>query len=103
MEEALKYLSQIALSGAAFSFVIGLIKWIDQRKRDQEEKQYQSFHKMVVSPLARMNLEERLRWLSKLPRFINFNAISNTRLLPFQCSNFCCTNRGKRKGRDLSI
>ena len=47
MEEILKYLSQIALSGAAFSFVIGLIKWIDQRRRDQEEKQYQSFHKMV--------------------------------------------------------
>ena len=47
MEMVLKYLSQIALSGAALSFVIGLIKWIDQRNRDQEEKQYQSFHKMV--------------------------------------------------------
>jgi len=47
MEAVLKYLSQIAVSGAAFSFVIGLIKWIDQRNRDQEEKQYQSFHKMV--------------------------------------------------------
>jgi hypothetical protein len=47
MEEVLKYVSQITLSGAAFSFVIGLIKWIDQRKRDQEERQYQSFHKMV--------------------------------------------------------
>jgi hypothetical protein len=47
MEEILKYISQIALSGAAFSFVIGLIKWIDQRNRDREEKQSQSFHKMV--------------------------------------------------------
>jgi hypothetical protein len=47
MDVVLKYLSQIALSGAAFSFIIGLIKWIDQRNRDQEEKQYQSFHRMV--------------------------------------------------------
>ncbi len=47
MQEVLKYVSQIALSGADFSFVIGLFKWIDQRNRDQEEKQYQSFHKMV--------------------------------------------------------
>ncbi|MBI1741990.1 hypothetical protein HYR54_02865 [Candidatus Acetothermia bacterium] len=47
MEEVLKYVSQITLSGAAFSFVIGLIKWIDERSREREEKQYQSFHKMV--------------------------------------------------------
>lgn len=47
MEEVLKYLTQITLSGAAFSFVIGLIKWIDQRNRDREDRQYESFHKMV--------------------------------------------------------
>jgi hypothetical protein len=47
MEEILKSVSQIAVSGAALSFVIGLIKWIDQRNRDQEEREYQSFHKMV--------------------------------------------------------
>jgi hypothetical protein len=62
MEEVLKYLLQIALSGAAFSFVIGLIKWIDQRNRDQEEKQYQSFHKMVC--LA-SGTDENLEELSK--------------------------------------
>lgn len=47
MDDILKNLSQIALSGAAFSFIIGLIKWVDQRNREQEERQYQSFHKMV--------------------------------------------------------
>lgn len=47
MEEVLKYASLITLSGAAISFIIGLIKWIDQRNREMEQKQYEIFHKMV--------------------------------------------------------
>ncbi len=47
MNEILKYVSLITLCGAAISFVIGLIKWIDQRNREQEQKQYEAFHKMV--------------------------------------------------------
>ena len=47
MENILKYLSEITVSGAALSFVIGLIKWLDERRRDREERQYQSFHRMV--------------------------------------------------------
>ena len=47
MEVILKYLSQILLGGAAFSGVVGFIKWIDQRNRDMEDKRYQSFHRMV--------------------------------------------------------
>ncbi len=47
MEEVLKYISLITLSGAAISFIIGLIKWIDQRNREMEQKQYEIFHKMV--------------------------------------------------------
>lgn len=47
MEEILKYVSQITLSGAALSFVIGLIKWVDERNREREERHYESFHKMV--------------------------------------------------------
>jgi hypothetical protein len=47
MEEVLKYISLITMSGAAISFIIGLIKWIDQRNREIEQKQYKAFHKMV--------------------------------------------------------
>lgn len=47
MKEILEYVSLITLCGAAISFVIGLIKWIDQRNREQEQKQYEAFHKMV--------------------------------------------------------
>jgi hypothetical protein len=47
MEEILKYLSLITLAGTAISFAVGLIKWIDQRNREQEQKQYEAFHKMV--------------------------------------------------------
>lgn len=47
MDDVLKYISLITLAGAAISFAIGLIKWIDQRNREQEQKQYEAFHKMV--------------------------------------------------------
>ena len=47
MEEVLKYVSLITLCGTAISFIIGLIKWIDQRNREQEQKQFEAFHKMV--------------------------------------------------------
>ncbi|EJC1449988.1 hypothetical protein MX535_004686 [Vibrio parahaemolyticus] len=48
MDELLKYASLITLCGAAISFVIGLIKWIDQRNREQKQKQYEALHKMVL-------------------------------------------------------
>ncbi|MDE3272124.1 hypothetical protein [Pseudoalteromonas sp. G4] len=48
MEELLKYASLITLCGAAISFMIGLVKWIDQRNREQEQKHYDAFHKMVL-------------------------------------------------------
>ena len=48
MNDLLKYASLITLCGAAISFVIGLIKWIDQRNREQEQKHYEAFHKMVL-------------------------------------------------------
>ena len=47
MNEILKYVSVITLCGTAISFIIGLVKWIDQRNREQEQKQYEAFHKMV--------------------------------------------------------
>jgi hypothetical protein len=47
MDEALKYLSLITACGAGISFVIGLFKWIDQRNREQEQKTYEAFHRMV--------------------------------------------------------
>lgn len=47
MEVILDYVSIITLAGAAISFAVGLIKWIDQRNREQEQKQFEAFHKMV--------------------------------------------------------
>jgi len=47
MTEILKYASLLALSGTAISFIVGLIKWIDQRNREQEQKTFEAFHKMV--------------------------------------------------------
>ena len=47
MEAILKYLSLITACGAGISFIFGLFKWIDQRNREQEQKLYEAFHKMV--------------------------------------------------------
>ena len=47
MEEILRYVSLIGMSGAVVSFIVGLIKWIDQRNREIEFKQYEAFHNMV--------------------------------------------------------
>ncbi|MFN1652044.1 hypothetical protein [Vibrio rotiferianus] len=45
MDELLKYVSLITLCGAAISLVI---KWIDQRNREQQQKHYEAFHQMVL-------------------------------------------------------
>ena len=47
MDDLFKYISLITLCGAAISFVVGFVKWIDQRNREQEQKQYAAFHRMV--------------------------------------------------------
>ena len=48
MEKLLEYTSLITLCGVAISFMIGLIKWIDQRNREQEQRHYEALHKMVL-------------------------------------------------------
>ena len=53
MEEILKYVSLITLSGTAISFMVGLIKWIDQRNREQEQKTFEAFHQMVCRASGR--------------------------------------------------
>lgn len=47
MEIFLKYLSVFIASGTAISFIVGMYKWLDERRTDREERQYQSFHRMV--------------------------------------------------------
>lgn len=47
MDQIVQYLSLVTLVGAAISFSVGLFKWIDQRNREQEQKRYEAFHRMV--------------------------------------------------------
>lgn len=51
MDEALKYLPLVTVCvtviGASTTFLIGLLKWIAQRKTEQEQRQYEAFHRMV--------------------------------------------------------
>lgn len=47
MDQFVQYLSLFTFIGSAISFSIGLFKWIDQRNREQDQKRYEAFHKMV--------------------------------------------------------
>jgi hypothetical protein len=47
MDLILKYLSVITVAGAAISFVIGLIKYLDQRNREERTKRFELFHDLM--------------------------------------------------------
>jgi hypothetical protein len=47
IDSILKYLSLITVAGAAISFVIGLVKYLDQRAREERTKRYQLFHGLM--------------------------------------------------------
>jgi hypothetical protein len=47
LDTLLKYLSLITVAGAAISFVIGLLKFIDQRNREERTKRYMLYHDLM--------------------------------------------------------
>ena len=47
IEAILKYLSVITVAGAAISFVVGLIKYLDQRNREERTKRFELFHDLM--------------------------------------------------------
>lgn len=47
IDEVLKYLSVITVAGAGISFVVGLVKYLDQRKREERTKRYELFHGLM--------------------------------------------------------
>ncbi len=47
LDSILKYLSVITVAGAAASFVIGFIKYLDQRNREERTKRYELFHDLM--------------------------------------------------------
>jgi len=53
IDSLLKYLSIVTVAGAAISFVVGLIKYLDQRKREERTKRYELFHDLMRRVSAR--------------------------------------------------
>ncbi len=47
LDNILKYLSIISVSGAAISFVVGLLKYLDQRNREEKYKRDEKFHSLL--------------------------------------------------------
>jgi hypothetical protein len=47
IDSLLKYVSLITVAGAAISFVVGLLRYLDQRAREERTKRYQLFHGLM--------------------------------------------------------
>ena len=47
LESLLKYASLLAIAGAAISFVIGLIKYLDQRNLQERTRRFELFHDLM--------------------------------------------------------
>jgi hypothetical protein len=47
IDSILKYLSRITVAGAAISFVVGLIKYLDQRAREERTKRFELYHNLM--------------------------------------------------------
>jgi len=58
IETVLKYLSVITVAGAAISFVVGLVKYLDQRNREVRTKRYELFNDLMRRVSARGERED---------------------------------------------
>jgi hypothetical protein len=47
LDSFLRYLSIITVFGAFISFIVGLWKYLDQRKREDRTKRYEQFHDLM--------------------------------------------------------
>ncbi len=47
IESLLKYVSLLAVAGAAISFVVGLIKYFDQRNLQERTRRFELFHNLM--------------------------------------------------------
>jgi len=47
IDEILKYISVITVAGAGISFVVGLIKYLDQRNREERTKRFELYHDLM--------------------------------------------------------
>jgi hypothetical protein len=47
LETILKYLSVITVAGAAISFIVGLIKYLDQPRPEERTMRFKMFHDLM--------------------------------------------------------
>jgi|GEM_PF-2192302 len=47
LDSLLKYVSLIAVAGASISFVVGLVRYLDQRKLQERTRRFELFHDLM--------------------------------------------------------
>ena len=83
LDSVLKYLSVITVAGAAISFVIGFIKYLDQRSREERTKRYELFHDLMrrisaqgSKPGEGLPLTQQLAAIYELRQFAEYSYAS---------------------------
>ena len=56
IDSVLKYISVITVAGAAISFVVGLLKYLDQRNREERTKRFELFPALMDASLRRQKV-----------------------------------------------
>jgi hypothetical protein len=47
IDDILRYISLITVAGAGISFVVGLVKYLDQRNREERTKRFELYHDLM--------------------------------------------------------
>jgi hypothetical protein len=83
LDSILKYISIITVAGAAISFVVGLIKYLDERKREERTKRFEMFQKLMrltsgqgEEPGERVALTQQLAAIYQLQHFKEYKYAS---------------------------
>ena len=83
IDAILKYLSLITVAGAAISFIVGLIKYLDQRNREERTTRFKTFHELmgpIVAPGERPNegmaLSQQVAAVYELQHFRDYSYAS---------------------------
>ena len=83
IDAILKYVSLISVAGAGISFVVGLVKYLDQRSREDKTKRFELYHDLMrrisafgEKPEETLPLTQQLAAVYELQHFTDYSFAS---------------------------
>lgn len=110
LDEIIKFVPVLTIVGVAISFAIGLFQWLDQRRREQEQKTYEAFHKMVClasgvdenGRVIKMSQQLAAVYQLQLYKKYSFASIPVLRLMQFEYQNHQGDSRSAHMDKAIS-